>query len=46
MANKKEATPKDYDRWGKTCVKFTSDTPKKTEKTPKKVIKTVKKGKR
>ena len=40
MANKKEITPKDYDRWGKTCVKFT-DAPK----TPKKVIKTVKKGK-
>lgn len=34
MANKKEVTPKDYDRWGKTCVKF--DTPKKT---PKKVVK-------
>lgn len=27
MANKKEQTPKDYDRWEKTCVKF--DTPKK-----------------
>lgn len=40
MANKKE-TPKDYDRWGKTCVTFT-DSPKKT---PKKVVRTVKKGK-
>lgn len=44
MANKKEITPKDYDRWERTCVKFT-DAPKKTAKTPKKVIKTVKKGK-
>lgn len=43
MANKKE-TPKDYDRWGKTCVKF-NDTPKKDDKTPKKAVKTVKKGK-
>lgn len=41
MANKNETTPKDYDRWGKTCVKF-NDAPKKT---PKKVVKTVKKGK-
>lgn len=40
MANKKEATPKDYDRWGKTCVKFNDPAPK-----PKKVVKTVKKGK-
>ena len=44
--NKKEATPqvtpKDYDRWGKTCIKFTDDTPKKT---PKKVVKTTKRGK-
>lgn len=45
MANKKEATPKDYDRWGKTCVKFTDDAPKKEAKTPKKVVKTTKKGK-
>ena len=45
MANKNEATPKDYDRWGKTCVKFTDNTPKKAEKTPKKVVKTAKKGK-
>lgn len=45
MANKKEATPKDYDRWGKTCVTFTDNAPKKTEKTPKKVVKTTKKGK-
>lgn len=44
MANKKEITPKDYDRWGKTCVKFT-DAPKKEAKTPKKVVKTAKKGK-
>lgn len=28
MANKKETTAKNYDRWDKTCVKFT-DTPKK-----------------
>ena len=45
MANKKEVTPKDYDRWGKTCIKFTDDSPKKEAKTPKKVVKTVKKGK-
>ena len=44
MANKNEATIKEYDRWGKTCVKFT-DPPKKEAKTPKKVVKTVKKGK-
>lgn len=31
MANKKEVTPKEYDRWGKTCVKF-NDAPKKTPK--------------
>lgn len=41
MANKKEVTPKDYDRWGRTCVKF-DDPPKKA---PKKVGKTTKKGK-
>ena len=35
MANKKEVTPKDYDRWGKTCVKF-NDAPKKTKKVVKK----------
>lgn len=40
---KNEVTPKDYDRWGKTCVKFNDDTPKKA--TPKKVVKTTKKGK-
>ena len=40
MANKNEI--KDYDRWGKTCVKFT-DAPKK--ETPKKVVRTTKKGK-
>lgn len=45
MANKKEATPKDYDRWGKTCVKFTDNAPKKEIKTPKTVVKTTKKGK-
>ena len=45
MANKNEATPKDYDRWGKTCVKFTDNTTKKDTKAPKKVVKTVKKGK-
>lgn len=45
MANKKEVTPKDYDRWGKTCVQFTDNTQKKTAKTPKKVVKTVKKDK-
>ena len=43
MANKNEATPKDYDRWGKTCVKFTDNAPKKA--TPSKVVKTTKKGK-
>ena len=43
MANKKEVTPKDYDRWGKTCIKFTDNTPKK--EAPKKAIKPVKKGK-
>lgn len=42
MANKNEVTIKDYDRWGKTCVKFTDNTPKKE---PKKVVKTTKKGK-
>ena len=42
MANKNEASIKDYDRWGKTCVKFT-DPPKK--EAPKKVVKTTKKGK-
>jgi hypothetical protein len=42
MANKKEVTPKDYDRWGRTCVKFTDNTP---QKAPKKVGKTTKKGK-
>lgn len=36
MANNKETTPKNYDRWGKTCVKFT-DAPKK--QTPKKTNK-------
>lgn len=41
MANKKEVTPKDYDRWGKTCISFTDNTSKKT----KKVVKPVKKGK-
>ena len=41
MANKKE-TPKEYDRWGKTCVTFTDSAPKKP---PKKVVRTVKKGK-
>ena len=45
MANKKEVTPKDYDRWGKTCVKFTDNAPKKTANAPKKVVKTAKKGK-
>ena len=45
MASKKEVTPKDYDRWEKTCVKFTDDTTKKETKTPKKTVKTVKKGK-
>lgn len=36
MANKNEATPKGYDRWEKTCVKF-NDAPKK--KTPQKTTK-------
>lgn len=42
MAKKNEATPKDYDRWGKLGVKFTDNAPKKE---PKKVVKTTKKGK-
>ena len=42
MTNKKEASVKDYDRWGKTCVVFTDDT---TKKTPKKAVRTAKKGK-
>ena len=45
MNNKKEASLKDYDRWGKTCVKFTDTAPKKEAKTPKKVVRTTKKGK-
>lgn len=45
MNNKKESTPKDYDRWEKTCVKFNDEAPKKTEKATRKVVKTVKKGK-
>lgn len=44
MANKKETTPQSYDRWDKTCVKFT-DAPKKEAKTPKKAVNTAKKGK-
>ena len=44
MAYETKLTPKDYDRWGKTCVKFNDDTPPKKEK-PKKVVKTTKKGK-
>ena len=35
MANKKETTPKTYDRWEKTCVKF-NDAPKKAPKKAKK----------
>lgn len=27
MANKEKLTPADYDRWGRTCVKFYEDTP-------------------
>ena len=42
MANKKELTPKDYDRWDRTCIKLIDNAPKKT---PKKVVKTTKKGK-
>lgn len=45
MTDKKEITPKDYDRWGRTCVKFTDSAPTKEAKTPKKVAKTTKKGK-
>lgn len=45
MTNKKESPIKDYDRWGKTCVKFNDDTTKKAANTSKKVVKTVKKGK-
>lgn len=36
MANNKENTPKNYDRWEKTCIKFDApkkNTPKKTKKT-------------
>ena len=33
---KKETTPKDYDRWGKTCIKF-DNAPKNN--TTKKVVK-------
>ena len=29
MANKEKLTPADYDRWGRTCVKFYDDTPQK-----------------
>ena len=29
MANKEKLTPADYDRWGRTCVKFYEDTPQK-----------------
>jgi hypothetical protein len=36
--DKKREAPKNYDRWDKTCVKFT-DAPKK------KVVKKVKRGK-
>jgi hypothetical protein len=43
MADKNKVTIKDYDRWGKTCVKFTDNAPKK--ETPKKVVRTTKKGK-
>ena len=32
MANKKEATPKTYDRWERTCVKFNDAPKKKTTK--------------
>ena len=38
MDNKKKETPKNYDRWDKTCVKF-NDAPQK------KVVKKVKRGK-
>jgi hypothetical protein len=44
MEKKNEVTPKDYDRWGRTCIKMI-DPPKKETKTPKKAVKTVKKGK-
>lgn len=27
MANTEKLTPADYDRWGRTCVKFYEDTP-------------------
>ena len=43
MANKNDI--KDYDRWGKTCVKFNDTAPKKEAKTPKKVVRATKKGK-
>ena len=45
MANKREATPKDYDRWGNTCIKFTDNTTKKEEKASKRVVRATKKGK-
>ena len=34
--NKEKLTPADYDRWGRTCVKFYDDPPKKNNRTPKK----------
>jgi hypothetical protein len=42
---KNETTPKGYDRWDKTCVKFTDTAQKKEAKTSKKAVKAVKKGK-
>ena len=27
MANKEKLTPADYDRWGRTCVRFYEDSP-------------------
>ena len=32
MANKEKLTPADYDRWGRTCVKFHEETPTQTAK--------------
>ena len=36
MANNKEKTPKNYDRWENTCVVFTNEPKKKSTKGTKK----------
>nr|DAF74474.1 MAG TPA: hypothetical protein [Caudoviricetes sp.] len=49
MKSKEKLTPKDYDRWGRTCIKLTCDPPKidtpKEDKVPEKTVKTPNKGK-